>query len=71
MQKLFDHVDLGEITDRLHDAAEADAALLRGRAEVRDDLRRLRSGAARGGRHRALGARADGSGVAKLGTSGS
>ena len=28
MQKLFDHVDLGEITDRLHGAAEADAALV-------------------------------------------
>ena len=28
MQKLFHHVDLDELTDRLHDAAEADAALV-------------------------------------------
>jgi hypothetical protein len=28
MQNLFHHVDLDELTDRLHDAAEADAALV-------------------------------------------
>jgi hypothetical protein len=28
MQKLFDHVDLDELTDRLHNAAEADTALV-------------------------------------------
>jgi hypothetical protein len=28
MQKLFDHGDLDELTDRLHEAAEADAALI-------------------------------------------